>query len=78
MRELGIIKERTAEILELPRPISIDHKESKSKKAKAFALFSQGKRPGDPEVKSLGIKPESAYRYYQDWKKEATVGNNHI
>ena len=32
MRELGIIKERTAEILELPQPI-INHKESKSKKA---------------------------------------------
>ncbi len=78
MRELGIIKERTAEILESPKPININHKESKSKKAQAFALFSQGRRPGDPEVKALGIKPESAYRYYQDWKKEATVGNNRI
>ena len=77
MRELGIIKERTAEILELPQPI-INRKESKSKKAKAFALFRQGKRPGSSEVKALGIKPESAYRYYQDWKKEATVGNNRI
>jgi hypothetical protein len=78
MRELGIIKERTAEILELPRSISINYKDSKSKKAKAFALFSHGNRPGAPEVKSLGIKPKSAYRYYQDWKKEATVGNNRI
>lgn len=40
-----------------------------SKKAKAFKLFSEDKRPSDPEVKSLGIKPESAYRYYQAWKK---------
>ena len=78
MRELGIIKERTAEILELPRPISINHKENKSKKAKAFKFFSKGKRPSDSEVKNLGIKPESAYRYYQGWKKEATVGNNRI
>ncbi len=78
MRELGVIKERTAEILELPRPISINHKESKSKKAKAFELFSDGKRPSSPEVKSLGIKPESAYRYYQDWKKEATVDHTRI
>ncbi|MFC2013457.1 hypothetical protein ACFLU8_01005 [Chloroflexota bacterium] len=78
MRELGIIKERIAEILELPRPIRINHKESKSKKAQAFQLYNEGKRPSDSEVKSLGIKPESAYRYYQDWKKEATVGNNRI
>ncbi len=77
MEELGIIKERTAEILELPQPI-INRKESKSKKAKAFALFNQEKRPSDPEVKALGTKPETAYRYYQDWKKEATVGNNRI
>ncbi|MFC2013813.1 hypothetical protein ACFLU8_02905 [Chloroflexota bacterium] len=39
----------TTEILELPQPI-INHKESKSKKAKVFALFSQGKRPGDPDL----------------------------
>ena len=76
MRELGIIKERTAEILELPRPISINHKSGESKKAQAFQLYNQGKRPSNSEVKSLGIKPESAYRYYQDWKK--TVGNNRI
>ena len=68
MEELGIIKKRTAEILELPQPI-INQKESKSKKAQAFALFRKGKRPGDSEVKTLGIKPESAYRYFQDWKK---------
>jgi len=40
-----------------------------SKKAKAFQLFSEGKRPGTPEVKSLGIKPNTAYRYYQWWKR---------
>ena len=38
-------------------------------KAKAFQLFNHGKRPSDPEVKALGIKPNTAYRYYQDWKK---------
>ena len=69
MKEVQIIKEPTAEILEYPELISINHKESKSKKAKAFLLFSQGKRPSDSEVKALGIKPTSAYRYYQDWKK---------
>ena len=40
-----------------------------TKKARAFQLFDEGKRPGDPKVKSLGIKPETAYRYYQGWKK---------
>ena len=38
-------------------------------KERAFRLFDGGKRPGDPEVKALGIKPNTAYRYYQDWKK---------
>ncbi|MFC1969503.1 hypothetical protein ACFLVF_03345 [Chloroflexota bacterium] len=80
MKEARIINERTAEILEPLRPISINHKESKSKKAKAFEFFSLGKRPSDSEVKNLGIKPNSTYRYYQDWKKLITVvnhSNNH-
>jgi hypothetical protein len=38
-------------------------------KEMASKLFDQGKRPGDPEVKALGIKPNTAYRYYQEWKK---------
>ena len=71
MKEVQIIKERTAEILEPLRPISINHKESNSKKAKAFELFGEGKRPSDSEVKTLGIKPNSAYRYYQDWKRSS-------
>ena len=69
MKELGIVKERTAEILESREPISTNHKEIKSKKAQAFALFSKGKRPSDSEVRNLCVKPESAYRYFQDWKK---------
>ena len=68
MEDLGIITKRTAEILEFPQPI-INQKESKSKKTQAFQLYNEGKKPSDPEVKSLGIKPESAYRYYQNWKK---------
>ncbi|MFC1972564.1 hypothetical protein ACFLVE_04085 [Chloroflexota bacterium] len=40
-----------------------------SRKERAFRLFDAGRRPGDPEVKALGIKPNSAYRYYQDWKR---------
>jgi hypothetical protein len=38
-------------------------------KERASQLFDEGKRPGDPEVKALGIKPNTAYRYYQEWKK---------
>lgn len=39
-----------------------------SMKERAFRLFDQGRRPSDPEVRALGIKPNSAYRYYQIWK----------
>jgi len=62
MKELGIINERTTEMLEFPQPISNNHK--------------QGKRPSDPEVKALGIKATSAYRYYQGWKRATTVANS--
>jgi hypothetical protein len=40
-----------------------------SKKERAFRLFDEGKRPSDPEVKALGLKPSTVYRYYQEWKK---------
>ncbi|MFC1941401.1 hypothetical protein ACFLWL_03255 [Chloroflexota bacterium] len=40
-----------------------------SKKSRIFNLFNQGKRPGNPEVKVLGSKPQTVYRYYQEWKK---------
>lgn len=76
MNEVQIIDERTAEILEPLRPLSISKKEGTSNKAKAFLLFSQSKRPSDPEVKILGIKAESAYRYYQAWKKAHGGSNN--
>lgn len=45
-----------------------------SMKEKAFQLFDAGKRPSDPEVKALGIKPNSAYRYHQIWKKACSHG----
>jgi len=38
-------------------------------KQRAFRLFDEGKRPSDPEVRALGIKPNSTYRYHQAWKK---------
>ena len=45
-----------------------------SMKEKAFQLFDAGKRPSDPEVKALGIRPATAYRYYQAWKKACSHG----
>lgn len=41
-----------------------------SKKDEAFELFSQGKTPDDPEVKALGLKPESAKKYFRLWKQQ--------
>jgi len=42
----------------------------------AFELFEQGKRPSDPEIKALGLKPKTTYNYFQEWKKlaETTSG----
>ena len=44
-----------------------------SKKSKAFELFNQGYRPGDKEVKALGLKSKTTYNYYQLWKKSGPV-----
>ena len=45
-----------------------------SKKAKAFALFDQGKKPRSPEIKDLGLCSKTTYNYYQDWKKSCGAG----
>jgi hypothetical protein len=52
-----------------------------SKKDQAFVLFDQGKRPGDQDVKNLGLKPKTTYNYFQEWKKlcgeiESPVGDD--
>ena len=39
-----------------------------AKKELAFALFDQGKRPSDPEVKELDVKKETLCRYFTYWK----------
>lgn len=39
-----------------------------SKKDQAFELFSQGKKPNDPELEVLGLKKESKRKYFGDWK----------
>jgi len=71
---MGIITEKVAGIVKNELQSEQTLLEGKierrdTKKAKAFLLFNEGKRPGDPKVKNLGIKPKTAYRYYQDWKK---------
>ncbi len=70
MAEAGVINNQTAQLIteQSPELKLVGLETLKSKKAKAFQLFSQGKRPSDPEVKTLGLKPASIYRYYQDWK----------
>jgi len=47
-----------------------------SMKKRMFGLFDEGKRPGDLEVKALGLKPNSTYRYYQEWKKARGRGQS--
>lgn len=46
---------------------------SPTAKELAFALFDEGKRPRDPEVKNLGIKSKTRYNYYQEWQKAGEV-----
>ena len=41
---------------------------ARDKRERAFALFDQGMRPSGPEVKELGIKRDTLYRYYRFWK----------
>lgn len=50
-----------------------------SKKENVFVLFDQGKRPSDPEVKELGIKSATLYRYFQSWKNQnpSMIEKNH-
>ena len=37
---------------------------TKGKKEQAFAIFDQGRRPSDPEVKALGAKNKTLYMYF--------------
>jgi len=39
-----------------------------SKKAKAFALFSQGFTPSSLEVKALGLQSSTRYKYHKAWE----------
>jgi hypothetical protein len=79
MVSMGIMTKKVGDIVKAvlsemePKPKMSPAREKErrrgSMKEKAFHLFDQDKRPGDAEIKSLGIKPNTAYRYYQEWKK---------
>lgn len=78
MINLGILTEKVgaivkAELAKSGREGGALHAEGASlakntRKATTFQLFSQGKRPSDPAVKALGLKPATVYRYFQSWK----------
>jgi len=71
-KKVGNIVKAALSELEVKRKISPAREKGRrrdSVKERTFHLFDEDKRPGDAEVKSLGIKPNTAYRYYQEWKK---------
>jgi hypothetical protein len=79
MIDMGVMTEKVANVvkaavgeLQVKRkipPATEKAGRGHSIKERAFRLFDGGKRPANPEVKALGIKPNTAYRYYQEWKK---------
>jgi len=74
---MGIITEKIASVAknEVGEPKAADRALSlegdsvrkDSKKAKAFELFSQGKRPSSPEVKTLGLHKSTRFKYYNQY-----------
>ena len=66
-----IVKSEITELAQICEASSLKEgsRRQDTKKTRANQLFDRGKRPSSPEVKALGIKPDTAYRYYQDWKK---------
>jgi hypothetical protein len=86
MIEMGVMTEKVGNIvkaavgeLEVKRkipPATGKAVRRDSKKERAFRLFDEGKRPSDPEVKALGLKPSTVYRYYQEWKKARGRGQS--
>ena len=42
----------------------------KTRKDKAYKLFSEGKDASSPEIKALGLRATTRYSYYSRWKTE--------
>ena len=49
----------------------------KSKKQLVFALFAEGKRPQDQELKDLGIKSHTLYNCHQQFKKKGSTSEDY-
>jgi len=67
----GIVKAAIAHVpAERGAPPVSEHAARRGgRKEAAFRLFDQGRRPSSPEIKALSLKPSSAYKYFQTWKR---------
>ena len=77
-KKVGTIVQTALTELETKRktpPTTEKVRRKNSIKEAVYQLFDEGKRPSDAQVKALGIKANTAYRYYQDWKKLAATAN---
>ena len=74
---LGIMTEKVASVvkselgeLKVERealPLKERNKGKDTKKARAFQLFSEGKGPSSPEVKTLGLHKSTRFKYYNQY-----------
>lgn len=75
MVSMGIMTDKVADIaksesceLEVEQKASLSEEKGRdSKKARAFQLFSQGKGPSSPEVKTLGLHKSTRFKYYNQY-----------
>lgn len=65
----SIVRAESEELKVKHKALSLEEKtEGKhTKKAKAFLLFSQGKGPSSPEVKTLGLHKSTRFKYYNQY-----------
>ncbi len=81
MVSMGIMTDKVADIvksesgeLEVEQKASLSEEKGRdSKKARAFQLFSQGKGPSSPEVKTLGLHKSTRFKYYNQYLQYLTV-----
>lgn len=72
MVSMGIMTDKIADIvksesveLEVEQKTSLSEEKGRdSKKARAFRLFTQGKGPSSPEVKTLGLHKSTRFKLY--------------
>jgi hypothetical protein len=44
-----------------------------SKREQAFKLFDEGKKPGDPDILTLGLSQKTVRKYQTMWRKQIPV-----